>query len=202
MAHGFSDNKEKVEITDAIQAQLRTLQSQISALQSQVNTVQTNVGTAQTNISNLQTNVTAVQRTANATQTNLNNYWKTIYPVGAIYMSTSPTNPGTLVGGTWVAWGSGRVPVGVNTSDSDFNTVEKTGGEKKHILTVNEMPSHSHSARVMAENDSNPYYGKDNYFKAGANSQEAEAGTFPTGGGQAHNNLQPYITCYMFKRTA
>lgn len=202
MAHGFSDNKEKVEITDAIQAQIRTVQAQISALQSQVNTVQINVGAAQTNISNLQTNVTAVQRTANATQTNLNNYWKTIYPVGAIYMSTSPTNPGTLVGGTWVAWGSGRVPVGVNTSDGDFNTVEKTGGEKKHTLTVNEMPAHTHMNRVMADNDSDPYWGKDNYVKAGANSQEAGADTEATGGGQAHNNLQPYITCYMFKRIA
>lgn len=202
MAHGFSDNKEKVEITDAIQAQVRAMQAQISALQSQVNTVQTNVSTAQTSISNLQTNVNAVQRTANATQSNLNNYWKTIYPIGSIYMSISATNPGTLVGGTWVAWGSGRVPVGVNTSDGDFNTVEKMGGEKKHTLTVNEIPSHYHGIRVMADNDSDPYWGKDNYVKAGANSQEAGAYTEDAGGGQSHNNLQPYITCYMFKRIA
>ena len=53
---------------------------------------------------------------------------KTMYPVGSIYMSTSSTNPSTYFGGTWVAWGSGRVPVGINTSDSNFNTVEKTGG--------------------------------------------------------------------------
>ena len=53
---------------------------------------------------------------------------KTMYPVGSIYMSTKSTNPSTYFGGTWVAWGSGRVPVGINTSDSNFNTVEKTGG--------------------------------------------------------------------------
>ena len=55
-----------------------------------------------------------------------------IYPIGAIYMSVNSTNPGNLFGGTWVAWGSGRVPVGVNTSDSDFSSPEKTGGSKSH----------------------------------------------------------------------
>ena len=55
-----------------------------------------------------------------------------IYPVGSIYISVNSTNPGNLFGGTWVAWGAGRVPVGVNTSDSDFKTPEKTGGSKSH----------------------------------------------------------------------
>ena len=68
-----------------------------------------------------------------------------MHPVGSIYMSTSSTNPSSLFGGTWVAWGSGRVPVGVNTSDGNFNTVEKTGGESTHKLTVAEMPSHTHT---------------------------------------------------------
>ncbi len=53
--------------------------------------------------------------------------FKLIYPVGSIYLSVKKTNPGTLFGGTWVSWGSGRVPVGVNTNDSDFKTVERTG---------------------------------------------------------------------------
>lgn len=198
MAHGFSDNKEKVEITDALEQQISAVQQLISTLQTQVNTVQSDVRAVQGNVTTLQTNVSAVQTKANTTETNLNNYWKTIYPVGAIYMSTSPTNPALLVGGTWVAWGSGRVPVGVNTSDSDFNTVEKTGGEKKHRLTISEMPSHSHEIRVMADSTT----GAEPYVKSGENSQETTADTQPTGGGAAHNNLQPYITCYMFKRTA
>ena len=67
------------------------------------------------------------------------------YPVGSIYMSVSGTNPSSFLGGTWVAWGSGRVPVGVNTGDGNFNTVEKTGGESSHTLTIAEMPSHSHT---------------------------------------------------------
>ena len=71
-----------------------------------------------------------------------------VYPVVSIYMSVNNTNPGTLFGGTWVTWGAGRVPVSVNTSDGDFSTVEKTGGEKTHTLSINEMPSHKHSTTV------------------------------------------------------
>ena len=68
-----------------------------------------------------------------------------IYPVGSIKMTAENTNPSTYLGGTWVAWGAGKVPVGVDTTDTDFATVEKTGGEKEHILTTNEMPSHEHT---------------------------------------------------------
>lgn len=74
------------------------------------------------------------------------NILEKIYPVGCIYMTTVSTNPNSIFGfGTWVAWGSGRVPVGVNASDSNFSTVEKTGGEATHKLTEAEMPKHDHS---------------------------------------------------------
>ncbi|MEG0579807.1 MAG: hypothetical protein RR490_07820 [Niameybacter sp.] len=68
-----------------------------------------------------------------------------MFPVGSIFMSSSGTNPGSYLGGTWVAWGSGRVPVGVNTSDGNFNAVEKTGGTASETLSVAQMPSHTHS---------------------------------------------------------
>lgn len=76
-----------------------------------------------------------------------------VYPVGSVYMGTSPTNPAQIFGqGTWVAWGSGRVPVGVNTNDTSFNTVEKTGGVKdsvvpyhKHDFTGNALGTHTHA---------------------------------------------------------
>ncbi|MEG0580157.1 MAG: hypothetical protein RR490_09600 [Niameybacter sp.] len=68
-----------------------------------------------------------------------------VYPVGSIYLSANGTNPSSFLGGTWIAWGSGRVPVGVNTSDGNFNTVEKTGGESTHTVTAAEMPSHTHT---------------------------------------------------------
>ena len=57
-----------------------------------------------------------------------------MYPVGSIYMSVSPTNPSAYFGGTWAAWGTGRVPVGVDASDTHFSTVEKTGGFNGHAV--------------------------------------------------------------------
>jgi len=63
------------------------------------------------------------------------------YPIGSIYISISATNPGTLFGGTWVAWGAGRVPVSLNDADANFNTVEETGGSKTHTLVIAEIPN-------------------------------------------------------------
>ena len=141
-----------------------------------------------------------------------------LYPVGSIYMTTTMTSASQVseaLGGTWEAWGAGRVPVGVDESQKEFNTVGKTGGEKTHKLTVSEMPKHYHDV-VYGTNDStngvtisctgsgnqvlnvngwgwdknsNAPYGNNVYSKK-------------TGGGQSHNNLQPYVTVYMWKRTA
>lgn len=150
---------------------------------------------------------------------NFNNYKKTlidtIYPVGSIYMSTSPTSPVDLFGaGTWESWGNGRVPVGVDASQTEFSSVEKTGGEKTHTLTVNEMPSHSHDGitvknfedthRMAYANMAKPSNGDAAYWSLQNTTDISEmtAKTVSTGGGSAHNNLQPYITCYMWKRTA
>ena len=125
------------------------------------------------------------------------------YPVGFIYMSVDSTNPANLFGGTWVAWGSGRVPVGVDTNDIAFDTVEKTGGEKTVTLTTEQIPSHKHSYPQQP----NAFYkvadsASSSAAFPNANATPTQEQTSSTGGGQAHNNLQPYITCYMFKRTA
>ena len=121
-----------------------------------------------------------------------------MHRVGDIIFSTSDENPSTIYGGTWVAWGKGQVPVGVDTSDSDFNTVEKTGGEKEHTLTVDEMPSHKHDFGQQFATTSNLSGAYGYYMIAGTQTDVIKN----TGGNQPHNNLQPYITCYMWKRTA
>ena len=78
------------------------------------------------------------------------------YPVGKIVMSTENINPAEYLGfGTWKAWGSGRVPVGVNTENSDFNTVEKEGGEQSHSLTIDEIPEHSHDFNATTRSNGN-----------------------------------------------
>ena len=125
-----------------------------------------------------------------------------IYPVGSIYLSVNNTNPGTLFGGTWVAWGSGRVPVGVNTNDSNFNTVEKTGGSSTVTLTTQQIPSHSHLIFNGQYNYTTPSATASAVCLGGVDATSTNVKTNDAGGGQSHNNLQPYITCYMWKRTA
>ena len=76
-------------------------------------------------------------------------------------MSVKNTNPSTFFGGTWVAWGTGRVPVGVDTADTNFATVEKTGGSNTHthsqgatgstVLKLSQIPAHNHAFTLVAE---------------------------------------------------
>ena len=120
-----------------------------------------------------------------------------VYPVGSIYISVVSTNPGTLFGvGTWVAFGTGRVLVGLDAGQTEFNTVEKTGGEKTHTDTIAEMPAHTHNITVSDGPSTNAGYAMysspvDVYALTSTSA----------GSGAPHNNLQPYIAVYMWKRT-
>ena len=126
------------------------------------------------------------------------NFLKKVYPIGSIYLSINSTNPSVYFGGSWQQIAQGRTLVGVNTSDSDFNTAQKTGGEKTHKLTVNEIPAHTHVVKYDVSPGSQRAYlqGTQSIFTGSAQTTES------TGGNQAHNNLQPYFTCYIWKRTA
>ena len=140
-----------------------------------------------------------------------------IYPIGSIYMSTKDVDPSTFLGGTWVRWGQGRVPVGVDASDADFATVEKTGGVKSDTY------AHSHS--TIFGNDDEAYYylrSKNIYTPTSGNLTTVASFELNNGSGGLENwnnvrtgrtpasaagdsnvtTLQPYITCYMWKRTA
>ena len=199
------------------------------------------------------------------------------YPVGSLEFNVSGANPSSYLGfGTWELWGAGKVPVGVDTTQTEFNTVEKTGGSKTythtyshthgvpgvahthtsaahihtinghthttgdHTLTIAEIPSHGHNTTYTTgagtgyesyKTGTSTTRGSNNYLIAN------------TGGGGAHNhgntgstslttnsttpgatgsttpsatttnsqsttntsstsNVQPYITCYMWKRTS
>jgi hypothetical protein len=172
-----------------------------------------------------------------------------LYPVGTIYMTTENINPAEMFGGTWVAWGSGRVPVGVDTSQTEFNTVEKTGGHKATEQHTHVQNSHTHSQNSHSHGDnfsvatggahthnvkwrdgaasgslyflrrddpSDSYNGTNAAAMSGGshshtlngsvssatatnNSTTATNQDFGTGNA---GNLQPFITCYMWKRTA
>lgn len=68
-----------------------------------------------------------------------------LHPIGSIYISTTSTNPGTIFGGTWERFANGQVLVGVDTQETEFNTVQKTGGNKTHTVTLKGVPAHTHS---------------------------------------------------------
>ena len=122
-----------------------------------------------------------------------------IYPVGSILMTIKSANPSTYLGGTWIRWGAGKVPVGVDTSDTNFSTVEKTGGSKTHTLTAMEMPQHTHE--YYHEGAGAILVRTDEHQSNVVNWGQTTKSTGIAGGNSAHNNLQPYITCYMWKRT-
>lgn len=125
-----------------------------------------------------------------------------VYPIGAVYISINSTSPATLFGGTWEAI-KDRFLLSAGSSYS----VGSTGGEATHTLTVNEMPSHTHNINrvvgwplptstsvewgvVYESNDATfPYTDWRNDTKS-------------TGGSQAHNNMPPYLTVYMWKRVS
>ena len=184
----------------------------------------------------------------------------TIYPVGSIYMTVNPVNPGTLfTGTTWARWGNGRVPVGVDEGNAQFQNVEQLGGAATHTLTVAQMPSHSHTGPSHSHDLQNHRHSGIQHSHGFGNnihgntrwvltsvgtvslafaqtggafnaitasnvervlgtdinladqtgvpsvnitSLAGNTATTAAGSSQAHNNLPPYITCFMWRRTA
>ena len=122
------------------------------------------------------------------------------YPIGSYY-ETSDTSfdPNVTWGGTWVKDSKGRVTVALDDSDADFKTISKTGGEKTHKLTINEMPSHNHPGAYWAQREG---YGNINIGSTSAASRANISGIESVGGNQPHNNLQPYIVVVRWHRTA
>ena len=125
-----------------------------------------------------------------------------MYPVGSLYFSTNSTSPATIYGGTWERYGKGRTLVSANESDTDF-TAGKTGGEKTHVLTVDEMPSHRHEIAKFATMQGGGTWICDKIGGAQLNDAGTSNGfTKYTGGDKAHNNMPPYIAIYLWRRTA
>lgn len=137
-----------------------------------------------------------------------------MYPVGSVYITYNNVNPGTFLGGTWVQFGQGRTLIGQGTgndgSTSMSFTAESSGGEYKHKLSADEMPSHYHN--VVLNDDKNELlrihytrgtwgiYSEPSRNCAGVNTSAVI--TNSQGGSRYHNNLSPYITVYFWKRIA
>lgn len=124
------------------------------------------------------------------------------FPPGSVFLSVVPTNPATLLGyGVWASIASGRMLVGFNGSDPDFDAPEKFGGAKTHTLTEAEMPSHTH----VEQNNSATTGALAGWGARDTSTNTAVAtgySTQATGGGGAHNNVPPYFVVYIWKRTS
>ena len=129
-----------------------------------------------------------------------------MYPVGSVYITYNNVNPGTFLGGTWERFGQGRTLVGEGTGNDGSTSMSftsgSTGGEYEHKLTINEMPSHNHKlhARGGPTAQTSSPFAANKPITQGSNSYGFDVSN--TGGSLAHNNIQPYITVYFWKRTA
>ena len=114
------------------------------------------------------------------------------YPVGSIYMSVISANPGTLFGGTWE-----RIQDMFLLAAGATYGAGTTGGEATHTLTVDEMPSHTHTYSIATTTGNDAGGDGVQYYRT-----HSTATSGSTGGGLAHNNMPPYIAVYVWKRTA
>ena len=123
-----------------------------------------------------------------------------LFPIGQIIIKGDNEDYSNWLGFTWERTAVGKVLVGIDTTDTDFNTIGKIGGEKTHTLTIDEMPKHKHtiSAGTNATTDAN----YDRVASAYAGGNPKNLNTSETGGAQPHNNLQPYQVVAYWKRIA
>lgn len=136
-----------------------------------------------------------------------------VYPIGSIYMNVNSTNPGTLFGGTWEQI-QGKFLLGMSSS----YPAGSQGGEASHTLTTEEMPSHGHNPanesgyfgfitnakNAFTVGDMGTQSGSGRYYPYSTAAFDVSRNTLTgtTGGGNSHNNMPPYLSIYIWKRTA
>lgn len=139
------------------------------------------------------------------------------HPVGSYYWSNDSTNPATLFGGTWEVLPAGYTLIAQGSGTDDFGSYTYTAGQKygerKHQLTTDEMPAHTHQEKMTtSDGNPNPLVNLETSGTlsgatvpqrfAYTNKATDKVTTVSTGENQPHNNLPPSIACYSWRRTA
>lgn len=125
-----------------------------------------------------------------------------VFPINKIEVFFDAEDHSNFLGFQWEMVSQGKMPIGLNTSDTDFNSIGKTGGEKEATLTVKQIPPHYHT--VLGYAGTSQWATGEIWFRAAADSDNAPKSkdTSSTGGGQPHNNMPPYIVMAFWKRIA
>lgn len=124
-----------------------------------------------------------------------------VYPVGSIYISVSSTNPGSIFGGAWVAFATGRTLIGVDAGQTEFDTVQETGGAKTKTLTESELPAHTHNIPDVRSATTGAASTRIARSVDASSTAGSDVETAATGSGSAFSILNPYVTVYFWRRT-
>ena len=130
---------------------------------------------------------------------------KPVTHVGQIILSTTLNTSDkvkNIYGGTWEAFGAGKVLVGAGSNGGRNFTAGSTGGEYAHTLTINEMPDHNHSSIMHNTNGAGINYLNVKKEDPGMGLTTGNTTTTSAGGGGSHNNMQPYVVVYMWRRVS
>lgn len=216
----FITDKENQEVEELLQKIPEDYDSFVQTTNNKIEEIDKSISeikqTNETQNSNINTNKTNLQKLDNKVsdlEKELNNIILTkIYPVGSIKITTNATNPSTYLGGTWISWGSGRIPIGVDNNSDIFKTSEITGGSSSHSHTAGTLmacidtKNANNFFTYKTVEDSNNRYVITGYSSTLSNHTlgggSTTRGTDVVGNTGSEENYPPYITCYMWKRTA
>lgn len=133
---------------------------------------------------------------------NFNEILNLIFPIGRGFIDFTETDYSNWLGFSWERELLGLTPIGYNPNDEDFNEIGKTMGEKTHTLTINEMPSHTHNANLSATTDTGISRLITSDWSWNTKNQQNSGLINSSGGGQAHNNIQPSQVVAYWRRVA
>ena len=183
----------QTDVASATQAASRASQD-VTALTTTVNTLSGTVTSVQTTANNAQSTANSALNVANS-KLSSSDLLDLVYPVGSIYLSVGSTAPSTLFGGTWT-----QIKDTFLLGAGDDYTLGDTGGEATHTLTVDEIPSHHHDVGWDSEGAVGSGHGT--LLRPQWANPQNEYDTTSVGGGQAHNNMPPYLVISIWKRVS